>query len=70
MKARLIFADLVAAVISLLGFFGQRHNTTAEARVREMETGVPAWDAGTAKDSVSEPNESWQATMQAVAARR
>jgi hypothetical protein len=70
MNARLISAALVAAVMSLLWFFSQRHNTSIEARVREMETGVPAWDAGTAKDAVSKANESRQAAMQTVAARQ
>lgn len=35
-----------------------------------METGVPAWNSGEAKEAVSKANESWQAAMQAVAARK
>lgn len=56
--------------MSLSWSFTQRHNTSIEARVRAMETGVPAWDAGTAKDAASEANESWQSAMQGAAARQ
>jgi len=69
MNARLISAAVVAAGMSLLWFLTQRHNTCVEARVREMETGVPTWNSGEARDAVSKANESWQAAMQAVAGR-
>ena len=70
MNAR-IFADaFVAVAMSVMWFFTQRHNTSIEERVREMETGVPAWNASAARDAMSKANESWQATMQPMAARQ
>jgi hypothetical protein len=69
MNARIFAAAFATVAMAVLWSLTQRHNTSVEARMRETETGVPAWDASTAKDAVAKANDSWHAAMQAVAAR-